>query len=214
MPHRELLAAVLKRRGIKADEFATSPVAANHADGSLVAWAMLDFEQDAFCRAGAGAQGDAIAAGRTARPVSPSWCRATRRNAAQAAEAAVYAAWVNGAPLPVHKKKDDQRKPLQKIALYGLPTPRYFDALKAQAEGNLLCRTLTVLPPNELTPGMYRERIKKLAQEQGWKHEEFDVKELRKMGAGAFVAVAQGSHDGGCRDRASRAIAIPRQNRP
>ena len=99
----------------------------------------------------------------------------------------------NGAPLPLHKKKADQRKPLQKIALYGFNDKEMFDELKAQAEGNLLCRTLTVLPPNELTPGMYRTRIKKLAQEQGWKHEEFDMKTLRKLGAGAFVAVAQGS---------------------
>jgi leucyl aminopeptidase len=52
---------------------------------------------------------------------------------------------------------------------------------------------LTVLPPNELTPGVYRQRVKKLAQANGWKHQEFDMKALRKMGAGAFVAVAQGS---------------------
>ena len=50
-----------------------------------------------------------------------------------------------------------------------------------------------MLPPNELTPGAYRQRVKKLAQDNGWKHEEFDMKALRKMGAGAFVAVAQGS---------------------
>ncbi|KXS32347.1 MAG: Leucyl aminopeptidase, partial [Candidatus Gallionella acididurans] len=63
----------------------------------------------------------------------------------------------------------------------------------AQAEGNLLCRTLTVLPPNELTPGMYRKRVKELAKQHGWQLKEFDLKTLRKMGAGAFVAVAQGS---------------------
>jgi leucyl aminopeptidase len=48
-------------------------------------------------------------------------------------------------------------------------------------------------PPNALTPELYRGRIKKLARQKGWKLEEFDMKELRKMGAGAFVAVAQGS---------------------
>lgn len=68
-----------------------------------------------------------------------------------------------------------------------------FDALKAQAAGNLLCRELTVLPPNELTPGAYRQRVKRLAQANGWKYEEFTMPKLRKMGAGAFVAVAQGS---------------------
>jgi leucyl aminopeptidase len=115
-------------------------------------------------------------------------------NAQRAAELAVYGAWVNGALLPVSKKKDE-RKALQKIELYGFNDKKVFDALKAQAAGNLLCRELTVLPPNELTPGAYRQRVKKLAQENKWKHEEFDMKALRKMGAGAFVAVAQGSHD-------------------
>ena len=110
----------------------------------------------------------------------------------RAAKLAVYGAWVNGALLPVHKKKDE-RKALKKIELVGCNGK--FDTLKAQAEGNLLCRELTVLPPNELTPAIYRSRIAKLAQQQGWAHEEFDLKKLRKMGAGAFVAVAQGSAD-------------------
>jgi leucyl aminopeptidase len=43
---------------------------------------------------------------------------------------------------------------------------------------------LTVVPPNELTLGPCRTRVKKLAQEQGWKVEEFDMKKLRKMGRG------------------------------
>jgi leucyl aminopeptidase len=52
-----------------------------------------------------------------------------------------------------------------------------------------------VLPPNELTPGGYRKRVRQLAQQQGWRHEEYEVKRLRKMGAGAFAAVAQGSEE-------------------
>jgi leucyl aminopeptidase len=194
LPHTELLTAVLKRRNLKAEEFASTPVAANAADGSLIAWAMLDFSKTNFA-----VQTQARKAIQMLLDEQPGSVtivvqgdEAQRR---QAAEAAVYSAWVNGAPLPLHKKKADQRKPLQKIALYGLADNKIFDELKAQAEGNLLCRTLTVLPPNELTPGQYRIRIKKLAQEQAWKHEEFDMKTLRKMGAGAFVAVAQGSHD-------------------
>jgi leucyl aminopeptidase len=50
-----------------------------------------------------------------------------------------------------------------------------------------------VLPPNELTPGNYRRQVRQLAKRHGWRHEEYDVKRLRKMGAGAFAAVAQGS---------------------
>jgi len=110
-----------------------------------------------------------------------------------AAELAVYGAWINGALLPLHKN-DDERKALQKIVLVGSVNKKVFDGIKAQAAGNILCRELTMSPPNELTPALYRGRVKKLARQQGWKLEEFDMKKLRKMGAGAFVAVAQGSN--------------------
>src|SRR4030066_1788781 len=49
-PQDELLDAVLKRRDMKADELAKSPVAANAADGMLVAWAMLDTGKDVFAQ--------------------------------------------------------------------------------------------------------------------------------------------------------------------
>ena len=84
------------------------------------------------------------------------------------------------------QKKTDQRKPLKTIALYGFADTKSFAALKAQAAGNLLCRTLTVLPPNELTPSLYRKRVKELASQNGWQLREFDLKALRKMGTGAF----------------------------
>ncbi len=191
LPHGGLLAAVLKRRDMKADELAKSPVAANAGNGALVAWGMLDFEKDTFAQ-----QVQVRKALQLLLAESPkSIAIVVLGDEAQrkrAAELAVYGAWVNGALLPVHKKKDE-RKPLQKIELYGFADKKIFAPLKAQAEGNLLCRELTILPPNELNPGQYRERIKKLAQQHGWKHEEFDMKKLRKIGAGAFVAVAQGS---------------------
>ena len=192
VPHRELLTAVLKRRGMKADELAKSPVSASAENGALIAWAMLDSSNTPFALQTQARKAVQILLGEQPAVVTIVVLgdEAQRR---QAAEAAVYAAWVNGAPLPLHKKKADQLKPLQRIMLYGFADSKRFSALKAQAEGNLLCRTLTVLPPNELTPGQYRTRIKKLAQQQGWKHREFDMKTLRKMGAGAFVAVAQGS---------------------
>lgn len=191
IPHGELLAAVLKRREMKADELAKSAVAANAASGTLVVWAMLDFEKDTFALQTQVRKSLQLLLDEHPKTIAISASGdATQRH--RMAELAVYGAWVNGAPLPVHKKKDE-RKPLQKIELYGFNDKKVFEALKAQAAGNLLCRELTVLPPNELTPGAYRQRVKKLAQNNGWKHEELDMKALRKMGAGAFVAVAQGS---------------------
>ncbi|MFA6120211.1 MAG: leucyl aminopeptidase family protein [Sideroxydans sp.] len=191
VPYGDLLAATLKRRDMKVDEFAKSFVSANTAGGGLVSWVMLDAAKDTF-----GLQTQVRKAMQPLLDEQPKELSivVTGMNAQREAELAVYSAWVNGALLPVSKKKDE-RKALQKIALYGCGDKKVFDALKAQAAGNLLCRELTVLPPNELTPGAYRQRVKKLAQENKWKHEEFDMKALRKMGAGAFVAVAQGSHD-------------------
>ncbi|MGH8711117.1 MAG: M17 family metallopeptidase, partial [Burkholderiales bacterium] len=113
---------------------------------------------------------------------------------AKAGQLATYAAWVNGTKLPQRKKKP-QSRPLARIVLYGCQAKDNFNALLAQAEGNLLCRELTVLPPNELTPGLYRQRIRKIAEDCGLKHGEYSLQKLRRMGAGAFVAVAQGSFE-------------------
>jgi len=189
LPYSSLLGSVLKRRNMKVEELVKSPVAANAPDGTLVAWAMLDEKKDAFAQQVLVRKALQLLLQEQPKGIAI----AVSGNVAQrAAEFAVYGAWVNGALLPVHKQKDE-RKPLQKIALHGEVDRKPFDALRAQAAGNVLCRTLTVLPPNELTPGMYRQRVKKLAQDNGWKHTEFDMKKLRKLGAGAFVAVAQGS---------------------
>jgi leucyl aminopeptidase len=191
LPHGGLLKAVLARRDMKAGELAKSPVSANAENGALVAWGMLDLEKDMFAQQVQVRKALQLLLAENPKSIAIVVLgdEAQRK---RAAELAVYGAWVNGALLPVHKKKDE-RKPLQKIELFGFADNKIFAPLKAQAEGNLLCRELTVLPPNELTPGLYRERIKKLAQQHGWQHEEFDMKKLRKMGAGAFVSVAQGS---------------------
>ena len=192
LPHVDLLKVVLARRDMKASELAKSPVAANAADGSLIAWMMLDFAKDTFANQVQVRKAMQLLLdehpGDVAIVVLGDDAQRQR-----SAELAVYAAWVNGALLPVHKKNGDENKPLKKIVIYGFGDKSFFDGIRAQAAGNLLCRTLTVLPPNELTPALYRKRIRKLAEAHAWAYAEFDMKALRKMGAGAFVAVAQGS---------------------
>lgn len=190
-PEREALAALLKRRRMKVGELGKTPLAGSLDNGVLAAWCMLD------------------------RVKSPFESQTTAKNALQllfaenpreiaivvpgdaahrkyAAEVAVYCAWVNGARLPERKKKTEHR-PLRTIDLYGYRDKEDFSVLRARAEGNVLCRELTMLPPNELTPAAYRVRIRDLAKQYGWRHAEYDFKKLRKMGAGAFCAVAQGS---------------------
>ena len=196
----ESLQALLSRRKMKLGEIGDAPVSANLKSGALCAWVMVDTGKSLFEQ-----QTCARKAVQLLLEEKPSEIHvAVYGNAGEKrlfSELAVYAAWVNGAVLPSRKseksgKKKPGRKPLGKILLHGYKQadgPDNFMLLRAQAEGNLLTRELTVLPPNELTPLAYRQRVKKLAANEGWTYQEFDLKALRKMGAGAFVAVAQGS---------------------
>ena len=106
--------------------------------------------------------------------------------------AAYYVATVNAAELP-SRKKEHPHTPLKAIHIYGWQEDHDYAYTHARVAGNTLCRHLTMLPPNELTPMDYREKIKTLASEYGWDWEEFDMPTLKAMGAGAFYAVGQGS---------------------
>ena len=106
--------------------------------------------------------------------------------------AAYYVTTVNAAELP-SRKKENKFKSLKEISIYGFKAEHDYGYVNARVAGNTLCRSLTILPPNELTPSIYRAKVKELAKQYGWTHEEFDMPALKKMGAGAFYAVGQGS---------------------
>ena len=106
--------------------------------------------------------------------------------------AAYYVVTVNAAELP-SRKKDIKHRALKNVSIHGYQAQHDYGYVNARVAGNTLCRSLTMLPPNELTPTIYRDKVKKLAKEYGWEWEEFDMPTLKKMGAGAFYAVGQGS---------------------
>lgn len=62
----------------------------------------------------------------------------------------------------------------------------------AIADATSLVRTLADLPGNELNPRKYRERIQSFAKEKKLAFNFLDCAALKKIGAGAFLAVAQG----------------------
>jgi leucyl aminopeptidase len=190
-PAADVLASLLARKRMKAGELAKSAVSGSLKDGALASWVALDTKRSAFEQHAAvrSAMQPLFAENPTEIALVVCGDEAQR---VRAAEVAVYCAWVNGVALPERKKKP-ARKPLKAIHLYGHSDADGFAALRTRAEGNVLCRELTMLPPNELTPAAYRERIKRLAKEHGWRREEYDYKQLKRMGAGAFCAVAQGS---------------------
>ena len=111
----------------------------------------------------------------------------------RACEALVAAALAADFPLPDYKSKREPATRLKTIQVFGHRANHYYARTIAEAHGNNLARFLTALPPNELTPGNYRKRVEKLAREHGWKTEFRDVRKLKRLGAGAFLAVAQGS---------------------
>jgi len=109
------------------------------------------------------------------------------------AEALVATLLASSASMPDYKSTKKKASRLQTIQLYGLNTEIDFKHTIAGAEGNNLARQLTALPPNELTPKIYRQRIIKLARENGWQMQFHDIKALQRKKTGAFLAVAQGS---------------------
>jgi leucyl aminopeptidase len=190
VPGAAALKAALKRRNLKPDELAKSPLAAQLPGGTLVVAVMLNPEAALF-EMHEGLR-KALVLLTVEHPKT--LALAVFGDAdfkARAAQAAAYVALVNGTPLPSRKSKPDVA--LKTIALHGHKSTDGLARVQALAEGNLLTRSLTVQGPDELTPGVYRKRIHTLAKQYGWRVEEYPFDKLKKMGAGAFCAVAQGS---------------------
>lgn len=193
LPGGDRLLAVMARRDMKIKDLSETPVGADLAYGGYGVWVVVDSRKPRFEQLAAARKGVQILLGEHPHQLAVAVFGSEAQRRA-GAEAALYSVWVNSAPLPQRKRKSAQ-KPLSRLALHGFQSADGFAYWRAQAEGNLLARELTMLPANELTPAFYRNRVRKLAKEMGWGMEELDLKRLRKMGAGAFVAVAQGSQD-------------------
>jgi leucyl aminopeptidase len=186
----DLLLATLSRRGKKVADLAKEPASAAGSDGGLYVWASFDPEKSAFERHTLLRKAASLLFEEHPEVLSIELCGDPGMRASMA-ECAAYVVWVNGTPMPAQRKEAD--KPLKRILLCGWTGD--LSAVQACAAGNVLARQLTALPPNDLTPAVYRKRIRRLAREEAWEVEEFDFARLQRMGAGAFVAVAQGSSE-------------------
>ena len=184
------LKAAMKRRELKTDALAKSPVAVQMPGGTLAVYAMLKSDASTFETHELVRKALAVLMAEHPKVLTLAVI-GDEAFRARAAAAAVYTALVNAVPLPSRKSKPDPV--LKSIQLHGHQSADGFARVQALAEGNTLTRSLTVQGPDELTPGVYRKRIKALAKQYGWTVEEYPFEKLRKMGAGAFCAVAQGS---------------------
>jgi leucyl aminopeptidase len=190
-PQRARLEAALRRRKMKFEDLGKTPLALHLEHGGLCAYVMIDRNKPRFEQLTALRKAISSLLEEQPRGIAIGVFGDEALRQALAREA-LYAAWINGVRLPVRKSKDEGR-PLERISLFGAGGD--FDDVAALARANTLARELTVLPPNELTPKRYRERLRQIARSQRWQFEEFDYGKLSKMGAGAFTAVAQGSDE-------------------
>ena len=92
-------------------------------------------------------------------------------------------------------KSDAPAEKIRNIRIVGLGQELDLDRVRAEADGNNLARWLTAMPPNKLDAAGYADLLSTLAKDSGWQYKRYSVKELEKLGAGAFLAVAQGNHD-------------------
>ena len=191
LPYHQILRLKLNRSKDEYKDLSKSPVTLDLHNGSMASFVVLDEKSTPFQRHTLLRK--AVKPLLNEKPNNITICvfgdEATREANACAA---YYVTTVNAAELPSHKK-DKKTYNLENVSIHGYQAQHDYRNVNARVAGNTLCRQLTISPPNELTPTIYRAKIIKLAQDNHWQHEEFDMSALRKMGAGAFVAVGQGS---------------------
>ena len=94
--------------------------------------------------------------------------------------------------LPTFKSKPTPAV-IKNIRLLGASTRIDTARTVAEASGNDLARWLTSMPPNKMDAFDYAALTKSMAKDNGWSFKRFGTKELERLGAGAFLAVAQGN---------------------
>ena len=113
-------------------------------------------------------------------------------DADQIATALLLALGARAWQAPGFKKK--ARSPVLKtVHLLGRREPLDTTRTLAEIDGANLVRWLTALPANKLSAAAYRDVLAALAKQYGWDFSWLGETELRKLNAGAFLAVAQGN---------------------
>ena len=99
------------------------------------------------------------------------------------------AALAGDAPMPSFKSDLPRHAGLKSITVCNAGID--LDAIQAIDAGNHLARWWSTLPPNLLTTPVYRKAITTLARRHRWSNQFLSQKALRRLGAGAFLAVSR-----------------------
>ena len=114
--------------------------------------------------------------------------------AATLAKDVLAAALAAAFTMPAYKAKA-QKPSIRSVSLIGLDAKLDVSRVTAEASGNNLARWLTAMPPNKLDATNYAEIARDLASDHGWQYKRYGTQALKKLGAGAFLAVAQGNEN-------------------
>lgn len=106
-------------------------------------------------------------------------------------EALTAAALAATAPMPVLKSKAPKAPEPPQLTLSGDGPNIDADLTVAIDRGNHLARWLTTLPPNVLHTSSYRKALRDLAKREGWAFSFLDERALKRLSAGAFLAVTR-----------------------
>jgi leucyl aminopeptidase len=114
--------------------------------------------------------------------------------ASRAVQSIAAAAAAHAFTLPHFKSKPDEEPvDLRRLDVFGIGAAAELGLTRATALGNNIARWFTAMPPNKLTALTYRVALESMAQQFVLDFEFIDESRLRKLGAGAFLAVAQGN---------------------
>lgn len=191
-PGRAEVQVALRRVGGPSAAWKKAPLVVQVPGGQLVSWVRIDPSASAFERHTELRKALAPLLAERPRSLDISLHCADEVRGALASDA-VQVALHNADPLPAWKR-GPVTPGLSAITVHGVPAGTSWRAEQALAAGNRLCRELTAAPANMLTPALYRGRLRELARAEGWQFGELDTVRLTRMGAGAFMAVARGSH--------------------
>lgn len=190
LPHGAQLATLRSRAAKNGDDFASSRVANRRATGITVGtfaaargFAALTWAAKALresLREKPRALGIALIG------LADEDARIASESLAAAAGAAAFA-------LPTFKSDAKRPARLTSVRLFGAPAGTDLAPARAQGLGNNVARWFTALPPNVLTMASYRKAVEQLAKKSGIRTRFLNELNLKKLGAGAFLAVASGN---------------------
>lgn len=124
------------------------------------------------------------------RKIMLSTCGLNADASNSALEALLAAVLAGAAPMPKFKSSKEPAAALPAVTIVADAMPD-FSATLATHEGNHLARWLSALPPNQLDCSAYRTLLGVLAKREGWSFQFLGEPALRRLEAGAFLAVSR-----------------------